>query len=102
MNRSLAPTYIATRVHPEVGVILKVGTSGNPPKRCSSLGAQLRTTLRHHCESDLKCLLEHKRVWKRQNGGMVGPEPIYAASSEWFHVDKDVIALLRDYLERLA
>jgi hypothetical protein len=95
-------TYIATRDHPKLGLLVKIGVSKNPASRCAGLRARrVRVTLPSYCEADLKALLHPHRVWHdhigddwRQRTG-----PIYSARTEWFFATDDVKRLIDDYID---
>lgn len=90
-----APVYLARRIHPHAGAIIKVGRSTNIPKRCASLGARLLITLPPGHESPLLAAFAPHRVWVRGDDGWFpadSPRPLLQATTEWFYETGTVAA----------
>lgn len=98
---TLTRTYMATREHPQLGLLVKVGSSMNPKHRCTSLGAkQISRTLPHHAEGDLKQLLAPYQAWPpahRRNW----THPVFTAPTEWFKATPAAGDIIRTYLDNL-
>ena len=83
-----APVYLARRIHPQAGAIIKVGRSTNIPKRCASLGARAIVTLPPGLEAALLACFAAHRVWVRNDDGWFpddSPRPLLQATTEWFY-----------------
>lgn len=92
-------TYLATREHPASGLLLKVGSSSDPERRCSELGATLhKPVLPERCEAELHAFLQHKRVWSKSLPSCyLQPDPVFPAHTEWFYIDPFLGEWLRAY-----
>jgi hypothetical protein len=91
-------TYLCVRQHPELGLLVKVGVSNNPAKRCSNLGAKrVGPLLPHHAEGDLKRLLKAWRAWDNA-GWFRTPPPIFGGASEWHLATPEVGRIIRNYI----
>lgn len=92
-------TYVATRDHPILGMLLKVGISSDPDRRAKELGAQIHVLLPERCEREIHAYLRRKRAWRDDPAAyLFNVEPRFPAHTEWFLIDPFLGAWLRSYI----
>lgn len=103
MSPVVLPTtraYIATREHPTLGMLVKIGSSRNPRHRCPDMGARLITVLPHRCERELRRLLRPLQVWPNDDplaARARWEKPIYGGLGEWHEATDAAMDFLQAY-----
>lgn len=91
-NATTRYTYVATKTHPSLGPLIKIGSSANPDVRVRELAARLLYVMPYGWEGIAQRLLRQRRVWPK--GQTDWTAPVYAGTSEWFLSSEPALALL--------
>lgn len=94
-------TYVGTRTHPTLGVLLKVGVSNDPARRARELGITIHAVLPERCEAEIHGYLRSKRVWRAEPEpwkSLFWITPAFPAYTEWFYTDPVIGDWLRAYI----
>jgi hypothetical protein len=97
-RRHIAQCYLATRQHPTLGLLLKVGSSINPQMRIKDLRATpaLSLWMPYAHESAIKLHLQKWRAWPNDRSKWINP--VFDAQSEWFLWNATSRGVLNAYL----